>query len=82
VQSFPPYAGAGLVQVRFLDWFPPPQLTEQVSHAAHSDSAPSTARHDLATALQAAESPDFSQTMTSHDSSKLLLRKLPKRKRV
>ena len=31
-QSFPPYAGAGLVQVRDRDLVPPPQVLEQLPH--------------------------------------------------
>lgn len=29
-QEAPPYWGVGFVQVRVLDWVPPPQVTEQV----------------------------------------------------
>ena len=31
-QSLPPYAGAGLVQVRDRDLVPPPQVLEQLPH--------------------------------------------------
>ena len=31
-QSCPPLAGLGLVQDRFLDWVPPPHVTEQELH--------------------------------------------------
>ena len=41
-QSAPPCAGAGLLQVRALVWFPPPHSAEQVDHSLKSLQAPST----------------------------------------
>ena len=38
----PPCCGAGLVHDLDLSWVPPPQDTEQVPQAAHTDHAPST----------------------------------------
>lgn len=39
-QSFPPYNGAGLVQVRLLSWVPPPHVTVHAPHDAHDAQLP------------------------------------------
>jgi hypothetical protein len=40
-QSSPPLEGAGLLQSLVWDWFPPPQVTEQVDKALQSLQLPS-----------------------------------------
>jgi hypothetical protein len=42
-QAAPPYCGAGAVQVRDLDWTPPPHVTVQLPQLFHDAQFPSTA---------------------------------------
>ena len=42
LQGFPPFAGAGFVQLRMRFWEPWPQVCEQGDHLDQADQFPST----------------------------------------